>query len=149
MKTKFLLSLATLLSTTGAWAATNYTVGTASEFAEAWGKLAEGDTITLTADVSLSGVNLAPSTVSGVTITSSSGAQHTLLAAPPLGDVALSHVSLVTSRSAVESLISVEGDTQFGPGVEVSSTAGGAVVVNDGASLSEGAGSSQIGTAEL
>ena len=142
MKSKFLLSLATLLSTTGAWAATNYTVGTASEFAEAWGKLAEGDTITLTADVSLSGVNLTPATVSGVTITSATGAQHTLLAAPPLGDVALSQVSLVNSRSAVESLISVEGDTQFGPGVEVSSTAGGAVVVNDGASLSVGAGSS-------
>ena len=135
MKTKFLLSLAALLTATGAWAAETYTVTTAAEFATAWGKLAEGDTIVLGADIVLSGVELAPCELSGVTLTSAEGGKYTLSVAPPLGNVALNNVMLQNSQSTEAPLVSINEEVTFSNGVEIAYAGGGAVRVEKGGVL--------------
>ncbi len=135
MKTKFLLSLAALLTATGAWSAETYTVTTAAEFATAWGKLAEGDTIVLGADIVLSGVELAPCELSGVTLTSAEGGKYTLSVAPPLGNVALNNVMLQNSQSTEAPLVSINEEVTFSNGVEIAYAGGGAVRVEKGGVL--------------
>ncbi len=135
MKTKFLLSLAALLTATGAWSAETYTVTTAAEFATAWGKLADGDTIVLGADIVLSGVELAPCELSGVTLTSAEGGKYTLSVAPPLGNVALNNVMLQNSQSTEAPLVSIDEEVTFSNGVEIAYAGGGAVRVEKGGVL--------------